>query len=522
MMARSLESRSFEFEVPLALLRRQVADSNLLPKIYERYRSLLADALCFFLRRLSPVRLRQILTEQLRLAQNISTAERVVALLEHIPALHKLGQVVARDHRLNLTFRTRLQKLESMAPRIPAGQVLRSLEREFKNWRRAGIEVGPQLLAEGSVGMVLPFVWRSRKTGPRHGVFKLLKPGICRKLEEDLKVLSLLGEFLDEDCVRLGLPALDYRETFNTIRELLLHEIRLDEEQQNLAEAAAMYESTQGIIIPKLFPFCSSRLTAMERVFGEKIPDAGPLKREGLDRGRAARLIVRGLLAMPIVSIKPSALFHADPHGGNFLITPNNEVAVLDWSLSGRLEKNERIEMVHLFVGAFTSDAQEMERALGQLSQRKPDRLVLRQIVNASLSELRPGVIPGLTWLTRLLDALVLRAGLRPSSNLLLFRKSLLSIAGLVADLIQTNQASADELVDEIVMQTFLERWFSEWPSRAWALPNDRSFGTHLAATDLIWLMWSTPMTYARWYTQRKRLQGSPTAHWGVDHNQRK
>ena len=112
---------SSEFHLPLSLLREKIAASTLLPEAYSRYRPLLADGLRFFLERLSPARLRSLLEDQVRLPASASTAHRVVTLLHHVPALHKLGQVVARDRRLNAPFRKRLQQLESLEPRTPDG-----------------------------------------------------------------------------------------------------------------------------------------------------------------------------------------------------------------------------------------------------------------------------------------------------------------------------------------------------------------------------------------------------------------
>ncbi len=97
-----------EFDPALDLIRDEIARSTLLPEPYARYRPLLADGLRFFLEHLSANRLRRVLEEQLRLPSSLSTAERIVALLHHLPALHKLGQVIARDRRLSLEFRNQL------------------------------------------------------------------------------------------------------------------------------------------------------------------------------------------------------------------------------------------------------------------------------------------------------------------------------------------------------------------------------------------------------------------------------
>src|ERR1700757_4505312 len=142
-----------EFGPALAVMREAIARADLLPAAYARYRPLLADAVCFFLERLSPARLRRIVTEQRGLPASAPTAQRFVALLRHVPALHKLGQVVARDRRLNPGFRRRLQQLESLKPRIPAAEVVGLLDREFKGWRKAGIQLGQAPLAEGSVAV---------------------------------------------------------------------------------------------------------------------------------------------------------------------------------------------------------------------------------------------------------------------------------------------------------------------------------------------------------------------------------
>src|ERR1041384_6451821 len=102
----------------LDYLRERIAASHLFPRAYARYLPLVADALVFFLRRLSAERLSRILTEQAAFFSSASAAERLVAVLHHSPALHKLGQVVARDRRLTGSFRKRLQTLESLSPRM--------------------------------------------------------------------------------------------------------------------------------------------------------------------------------------------------------------------------------------------------------------------------------------------------------------------------------------------------------------------------------------------------------------------
>jgi ubiquinone biosynthesis protein len=480
----------------VSVLRQEIASSELLPQAYAHYQPLLADALCFFLTRISPVRLQQIFVRQLQLPISTSTAQRVVCLLEQLPALHKLGQVVARDRRLNAAFRRRLQQLESLTPQLPTAHVVRLLGGAFKGWEEAGIALGAEPLAEGSVAVIMPFVWRDAPGGPRPGVFKLLKPGIRVKLEEDLEILSQLGAFLDENCEKLHLPVLEYKGTFDSIRDLLLHEVRFEEEQDHLAEAARVYRENDRVTVPTLFPFCSSKLTTMERLFGQKVP--GNQLVQPCVRESTAQAICRALIATPIFSPKSASLFHADPHAGNLLITDDGHVGILDWSLTGRLQKRQRIDLVQMLLGAFTLDVRWIETAVERLSQGRFNRPVLRSLLEHSLQELRDGISPGIHWLTRLLDQLTLEAGLRLDRNLLLFRKSLLTLDGVVSDLTANKEEPTNALLDEAVIAGFVEQWMLEWPRRFLAPFEDRSFGTHVSAADVFRLMLSVPLGFVR------------------------
>jgi ubiquinone biosynthesis protein len=485
-----------EFEFPLSLLREAVAQSDLLPGAYARYRPVLADGLRFFLERLSPQRLRPLLAEQTQFPTRISTAERVAQLARHAPALHKLGQIVARDRRLHTGFRKRLQRLESMPPSMSSAEVGCLLGRAFPGWRRTGVQLGSEPLAEGSVAIIMPFTARDS----RPGVFKLLKPGVEALLEEDLQILAALGSFLDEDCARYHLPAVSYRESFDTVRRLLVHEVHLEEEQHHLAEAARLFRDLDTVVIPELFPFCSRRVTAMERLWGTKLAEAPPTVRHS---GRAtARQLAEALVAGPLFSARADALFHADPHAGNLLLTPEGRLGILDWSLVGRLPKAEREAFVQLLLGALQLNLGQMAAALNQLASRPLELPAVEPILRESLRALRWGSFPGLGWLTGLLDDLVWRAGLRLPGHLMLFRKSLLTLEGVLADLLGTDSPAAWTVLDEAVLASFQEQWLREWPARLCAPLAARSFRTHLSAADLLALLWSGPLAWARAWTQ--------------------
>jgi ubiquinone biosynthesis protein len=482
---------SFPFAVPLEILRKEIAAGDLLPEEYARYRPLLADGLCFFLERLPTARLMAIFAEQSPLPRSTRLAERVVLLLHHVPTLHKLGQVLARDRRVAPGFRKYLQKLESLEPRTSLTEVVSLLRREFPGFEKAGIKLGPQPLAEGSVAIILPF-----SAGQSCGVFKLLKAGIAQRLDQELAIWSRLGEFLDEDCRRYHLPPLNYQETFETVRDLLVNEVRLDQEQKHLAQASKDYAGMHSVVIPGLLPFCTPGMTAMERIEGEPLTnhleDAAPQK-------GFAHVIARALIAHPIFSPSAAPLFHADPHAGNLFVTTDGRLAILDWSLIGKLQRDVRAQLMQILLGGVSQDPQRILAALRKLDRQISDTAALHKIIDDSLRELRWGTMPGIGWLTRFLDQIVIQGGVRLESDLLLFRKMMLTLEGVIGDVCGDASVGIG-ILDAFLLVSFTRHFIEEWPERVFQPPLVRRVTTQISNADLFELAWGVPAIFTRYW----------------------
>ena len=486
--------RTKGFDLPLSVIRERIANSDLLPAPYTRYCRVIADALHFFLQRLPASRLEAILMEQATLAATQDVARRVVALLGHSPVLHKLGQVLARERRLAKSFRLQLQRLESLTPKTPLASVRGQLEREFGDLRRAGVTL-ERPLAEGSVAVVVPF--RNVGTANGTGVFKLLKEGVEDCLEQDLEILSALAGFLGERCEDYGLPALDYKETFETIRELLVHEVRFSEEQSNLIAAGRAYSQSTHVVVPKLLPFCSARVTAMERLWGKKLPQGAEFSHPGGNRW--ARSLIEGALGQPMVSADEAVIFHGDLHGGNVLLLPHGQVGMLDWSLAGKLRTEHRLALVEILLAACAVDVERAERALQQLARVRLSPAA-RRVLEESLSVLGRGRLPGVAWLLGLLDELLLRGGVRFDATLVLFRKLVLTLEGVVADLLRAEPQAVGRVFDAVLAEVFLREWVREWPCRFVMPWQAKSSRTHISTCDVLNLSLAGVWAPARWW----------------------
>jgi ubiquinone biosynthesis protein len=454
--------------------------ASAVPQAYAAYRQPLAAAIGFFINHLSPERASAIVAGQFAMSGDVSDADRLVALARRSPVLHKLGQVLARDRRLDPRLRRALQQLESMTSSLPVEILRTQIESELGSFDRAGIVLDAVALAEASVAVVVGFTWRGQR-----GVFKLLKPGVERELDEEFDILDPLGAFLDERCDSLGLPPVDYRDTLAQVRQLLAHEVRLDFERGHLAEAGRALAAVPGAYIPRLLPFQSRRLLAMERIDGRKVTDVGMMPMTV--RRRLARSVVEALIATPVWSAAPRALFHSDPHAGNLMIDRQGRLVPLDWCLASHLDLAARAAIARILVGAITRDTVAISAAIESLAIRPVNRIVLRAVVERSVRGLAPLELPGLPWSMRMLDEAVALAGLRIGAPLLAFRKALLTLDGVLSDI------APDLCLDHALAGSFIPRLVAELPWRVVLLPESRLLPSRIANADLARLALAVP-----------------------------
>ncbi len=451
------------------------------PDCYAEFRPIVAEGLTFFMRHLSPRRLEEIFEAQARLPADTGLERRLVVFLHACPVLHKIGQVLARHRQLDGTLRRHLQELETLEPHTPMEKLRPVLTRELAPAVEAyRILLAERPLAEGSVAAVMPLTWVDPAEGPnapaRQGIAKVLKPGVVERVDEDLLILGQLAGFLDDRWASYGLPPLAYRDIFHEVAQLLASEVRLRQEQTHLRLAGHQYAGQPDIHVPRVLPFCTDELTAMERVYGHK-----PTEPEALSAWRRPALFqrtVRALLSSIVFSREQTGLFHGDPHAGNLLVSPDGRLTILDWSLAGTLTSADRIQLAQMLVGGWTEDAGRILAAITALARAGTEEDLLHYHVKVALAE-QHGRPPSPLWSLSLLDS-VARAGVRFPQRLLLFRKAFLTLEGVLADLCPECSLEMALIAEALKHLTW------EWPLRLCKPLDDNDYPTHVSSADLV------------------------------------
>jgi ubiquinone biosynthesis protein len=427
----------------------------LVPDAAARWRPLVHDAMEFIFTHLSQARLAPKIAEQMALPPDTPPAARLLRLISRMPSLQKLGQVLARNRRLDPALRAALSELENGMSDVTAAEVRAIIQRQLGDRLAAwSVRLDRKILSEATVSAVIRFTWRNQNRERERAVFKVLKPFVPGCFSEEMVLLEQLGQYLAAPERDYGFAVRDVAELFTEVRLLLEHELDFRREQATLGEALRIYRSSLGIRVPRIIPqLCTSEITAMSEETGVKVTDAFP--RSPIRRSRIAVQLIEALIAVPLFSRQKLAIFHADPHAGNlFYDEANRELIVLDWALADRLDLELRRHLVMLALMTITYNSEGVVDAIAALAESRSRRLIRRH-VEQFFQTMPAGHAPGALDSMRLLDQIALE-GVRFPSALFLFRKVLFTLDGVLNDI-------ADVRIDTVMAAAFLTRWLASF-----------------------------------------------------------
>lgn len=323
----------------------------------------------------------------------LNTGERMRQVCEELgPTFVKFGQVLAgRVDLLPEQITRELAKLQDRVPPFSSQEVETILTHAFPDpatFPFASVE--KEALAAASIAQV----HRARLITGEEVVIKVRRPGIQSTIEEDLQVLHAVAVYLEESMeeTRIFQPIRLVDEFARTLRQ----ELDFRGEVRNLIRFAANFADEPLLKIPKPYPeLCRENLIVMEYVAGVRItelkrPEDLPLAPEEFS-SLGIRILIR--------SIFEHRFFHADPHPGNFLVTPDGLVCLLDFGMMGYIEESRMEELLSFFVGVVTQNSEMLADSLLRAglvpsnldvkALRRDLDMLLSQFAHSSLSELR-------------------------------------------------------------------------------------------------------------------------------------
>lgn len=262
--------------------------------------------------------------EEVTAEQRRRTAEQLFTVLGNLKGgAMKVGQQLsvleaAFPEDLAEPFRDALTRLQDAAPPMPAETVHEILATELgPRWgttKFASFDDTPA--AAASIGQVHKATWRDG----RSVAVKVQYPGAGEALRSDLRQIARLAR------VTAGwVPGLDVKPITDELTATMTQELDYDQEAANQRLVARAFRDDPEFVVPEV-------LAHAEHVLVSEWVDGVPVSRiirEGSPAVRAA--VAQKYFDFLLVGPERSGVLHADPHPGNFRITPEGQLAIIDF-----------------------------------------------------------------------------------------------------------------------------------------------------------------------------------------------
>ena len=320
--------------------------------------------------------------------ERLTTAQRMRMAMEELgPTFIKLGQMLStRPDILPNSFILEFEKLQKQVSPIPTPIAKQIIESELKKpISEVFSSFDDQPLAAASLAQVHRAVFEGHQV-----VIKVQRPNITQIIEVDLTIMHSLASLIERylKSTYVVNPVGLVKEFSDTLRKEL--DFRL--EAHNMKRFAAAFSGTPFLHVPQIYAeqYCTQRILIMEYIDGINISDIERLKKEGYD----LKLLARRGADICIRSILEHGFFHADPHPGNLVILPDNQICFLDYGMMGSLSLRYRERMGRMLYYVINTDEKRTSRALLGLVE-------VNQVVDAETLETEvSGIIQEFAHLT--------------------------------------------------------------------------------------------------------------------------
>lgn len=279
--------------------------------------------------------------------QSVTLWKRIRVTCEELgPTFVKFGQIIStREDILPQPLIEELKLLRDSVSALPWEKIEPVFNEELENGIDSYFsEFDTVPAAAGSVGQV----YRARlKSGEKVAV-KIRRPGAARNMTRDFEILAWL---IDQAAERFPeLAAYDLAGILAEIRDGVLRETDFSFEARN-AEHFNAENPFPAVFAPQIYSKIST-----SRVLVSQWIEGNPPGKNGVHAPQAVAEGARSLFHQ----IFTAGFFHADPHSGNVLVTPDNRVCFIDWGIAGTLSRKMRYFLADIFAAASEGEAEKV------------------------------------------------------------------------------------------------------------------------------------------------------------------
>ncbi|KAM1574899.1 hypothetical protein ACFX10_031379 [Malus domestica] len=250
------------------------------------------------------------------------------------PAYIKLGQALSiRPDILSPAAMTELQKLCDKVPSFPDDIAMALIEEELgQPWPNIYSELSPSPIAAASLGQV--YKGRLKENGDLVAV-KVQRPFVLETVTVDLFVIRNLGLVLRKfPQISIDVVGLVDEWAARFFEELDY----VNEGENGTIFAELMRKDLPQVVVPKTYQkYTSRKVLTTGWIDGEKLSQS--------TESDVGELVNVGVICY-LKQLLDTGMFHADPHPGNMIRTPDGKLAILDFGLVTKLTDDQKYGMI--------------------------------------------------------------------------------------------------------------------------------------------------------------------------------
>lgn len=274
----------------------------------------------------------------------------------------KVAQMLSMDKNLLPTaYQQQFTMAQYSAPPLSYPLVVRTFEKYFKQRPTELFDTfAPSAQNAASMGQV----HKATKKGKQLAV-KIQYPGVANSVQSDLAMVKPIALSM------FKLNAAEYDEFIGEVESRLMEETDYVLELKRSQELTEKCRSIPNLIFPKYYPeYSCEKILTMDWLDGKPLGEF--LKTEKLTQTEANE-IGQAMWDFYHYQIHQLKSLHADPHPGNFIITQNRKLGIIDFGCVKVIPPDFYKVYFQLLDGTLINDPKRMQKVFHELRFIYPD-----------------------------------------------------------------------------------------------------------------------------------------------------
>ncbi|EPS59305.1 hypothetical protein M569_15503, partial [Genlisea aurea] len=282
------------------------------------------------------------------------------------PTFVKIGQGLStRPDLCPPLYLEELSQLQDALPTFPDADAFSCIEKELGysiDSIYSSVSASP--IAAASLGQV--YKAQLKYSGQMVAV-KVQRPFIEETIGLDFYLMRQLCFLINKyvDIITTDTVAL-----LDEFARRVYQELNYVQEGKNARRFKKLYADKEDVVVPDIFwDYTSGKVLTMEWVEGIKLNEQDAIERQGL---KLLDLVNTGIQCS-LRQLLEYGYFHADPHPGNLLATPDGKLAFLDFGMMSETPEQARSAIIGHVVHMVNRDYEAMARDYYDLDFLSPD-----------------------------------------------------------------------------------------------------------------------------------------------------